>query len=76
MRVKVGDEAFFAATREWLERYDDSTGTTEDFVAVFEEESGQDLTEFFDIWLRTAREADDLVGGRAAINDRPGGLVR
>lgn len=51
LRVKVGDDAFFAATREWIERYDDSTGTTEDFIAIFEEESGQDLDTFFDIWL-------------------------
>lgn len=51
LRVEVGDDAFFAATREWLRRYDDSTGTTDDFIAVFEEESGQDLTAFFDIWL-------------------------
>jgi aminopeptidase N len=51
LRVKLGDDAFFAATREWIERYDDSTGTTEDFIEVFEEVSGQDLTEFFDIWL-------------------------
>jgi aminopeptidase N len=34
-------------------RYDDSTGTTEDFEAVFEEVSGQDLDAFFDVWLRT-----------------------
>jgi aminopeptidase N len=59
LRVKIGDEAFFAATVEWLERYDDSTGTTEDFVAVFEEESGQELSEFFDIWLfRPVKPAD------------------
>jgi aminopeptidase N len=51
LRVKVGDEAFFAATREWLRRYDDSTGTTDDFIAVFEEESGQDLSAFFHTWL-------------------------
>jgi aminopeptidase N len=51
LRVKLGDDAFFAATREWIERYDDSTGTTEGFIAVFEEISGEDLTEFFDIWL-------------------------
>lgn len=51
LRVKVGDEVFFDATRAWIERYDDSTGTTEDFIAVFEEFSGEDLTEFFDIWL-------------------------
>ncbi len=51
LRAKVGDEAFFAATREWLQRYDDATGTTDDFIAVFEEESGQDLSAFFHTWL-------------------------
>lgn len=51
LRVKIGDGAFFAATREWVARYDDSTATTEDFVALYEEVSGQDLEEFFDIWL-------------------------
>jgi aminopeptidase N len=53
LRVKVGDQAFFEAAQEWLERYDDSTGTTEDFEAVYEEVSGQDLDSFFDVWLRT-----------------------
>jgi aminopeptidase N len=52
LRVEVGDEAFYAGARLWLERYDDSTGTTEDFEAVYEEASGQDLGTFFDIWLR------------------------
>ena len=53
LRVKVGDETFFAASQEWLTRYDDSTATTDDFEAVFEEVSGQDLTTFFDVWVRT-----------------------
>jgi aminopeptidase N len=53
LRVKIGDQAFFEAAQEWLERYDDSTGTTEDFEAVYEEVSGQDLDSFFDVWLRT-----------------------
>ncbi len=53
LRLQVGDDAFFAGTREWLTRYDDGTGTTEDFEAVFEEETGQDLGAFFDTWLRT-----------------------
>lgn len=51
LRVKIGDEAFFTATREWVARYDDSTATTEDFVTLYEEVSGQRLEEFFDIWL-------------------------
>ena len=52
LRVEVGDDAFFAGAQLWLERYDDSTGTSEDFEAVYEEASGEDLDEFFDIWLR------------------------
>jgi aminopeptidase N len=53
LRVEIGDQAFFEAAREWLQRYDDSTGTTEDFEAVYEEVSGQDLDSFFNVWLRT-----------------------
>jgi aminopeptidase N len=53
LRVKVGDVAFFAGARLWLERYDDADGTTEDFEAVYEEVSGQSLSTFFDVWLRT-----------------------
>ncbi len=51
LRVEVGDTAFFAGTRLWLERYNDSTGTSEDFQAVFEEASGKDLDAFFQTWL-------------------------
>ncbi len=53
LRVKVGDQAFFKAAQKWLKRYDDSTGTTEDFETVYEKVSGQDLDSFFDVWLRT-----------------------
>jgi aminopeptidase N len=53
LRAQVGDDAFFAATREWLTRDDDSTATTEDFQSVFEEVSGQDLGSFFDVWVHT-----------------------
>lgn len=51
LRVQVGDEAFFAGAQLWLSRYDDSAATAEDFQAVFEEVSGQDLGEFFRTWL-------------------------
>lgn len=52
LRVEVGDEAFFAGARLWLDRYDDGAGTSDDFQAVFEEASGEDLDAFFQIWLR------------------------
>lgn len=52
LRVKVGDEAFFAGARLWIERYNDADGSTVDFEAVYEEVSDQDLANFFDVWLR------------------------
>lgn len=51
LRIEVGDDTFFDAAQLWLERHRDSTGTTEDFQAIYEEVSGQDLDEFFQIWL-------------------------
>ncbi|GAA1762567.1 M1 family metallopeptidase [Agromyces humatus] len=51
LRVEVGDTNFFAASRLWLERYNDSAGTAEDFQAIFEEVSGEDLDAFFQTWL-------------------------
>ncbi|MGH8838252.1 MAG: M1 family metallopeptidase, partial [Jiangellaceae bacterium] len=52
LRVKIGDDAFFAGAQEWVSRYNDSTATTEDLQTVFEKVSGQELDTFFDIWLR------------------------
>ena len=51
LRGKVGDEAFFEGARLWLQKYNDGTGTTEQFQEIFEQVSGQDLDEFFYIWL-------------------------
>ncbi|MGH3366325.1 MAG: M1 family metallopeptidase [Nocardioidaceae bacterium] len=53
LREKIGDEAFLEGARLWLTRYDDGDATTEDFEAVYEEASGQDLSNFFHVWLRT-----------------------
>jgi aminopeptidase N len=51
LRLEVGDDAFFKGARLWLERYNDSHGTSEDFQEVYEEASGENLDEFFQIWL-------------------------
>jgi aminopeptidase N len=47
----VGDEAFFEMIRTYLQRFKDSNATIEDFTAVANEVSGEDLTDFFDVWL-------------------------
>jgi aminopeptidase N len=51
LRERVGAETFLEGARLWLSRYNDSTATAEDFQAVFEEVSGQDLDAFFQMWL-------------------------
>jgi aminopeptidase N len=52
LRLRIGDDAFFAGVREWLERYEDRTATTEAFIDVYEDVSGEELDDFFRVWLR------------------------
>jgi aminopeptidase N len=51
LRLQVGDEVFFKILRAYLDRYRYGNAGTEDFVAVAEEVSGQELSSFFDSWL-------------------------
>ena len=51
LRLRVGDEAFFTILRTWPERYHNGNATTDDFIALSEEISGQDLNSFFQSWL-------------------------
>ena len=51
LRKTIGDELFFTLMRRWVADNNGSSRTTEDFVALANEVSGQDLTEFFATWL-------------------------
>lgn len=51
LRLKVGDDTFFAILQSWAARYRHATATTDDFVAVAEEVSGAPLAPFFEAWL-------------------------
>ncbi|MCB0102447.1 MAG: M1 family metallopeptidase [Anaerolineales bacterium] len=51
LRLEVGDDAFFEIIRTYYDRYKYSNASTEDFIAVAEEVSGEDLEGFFDAWL-------------------------
>lgn len=53
LRVKIGDDAFFALARTWLERFGGGTAGTRDFIGLAEEVSGQDLDAFFEAWVYT-----------------------
>jgi aminopeptidase N len=51
LRTQVGDEAFFKILHEYYARYAGKSASTEDFIAVAGEISGQELKAFFDDWL-------------------------
>jgi len=52
LRKKVGDEKFFQTMHTYTERFAGKNVTTDDFVAVASEVSGQDLTSFFQKWVK------------------------
>ena len=51
LRRRVDDETFFRILRTYLDRYKYGNASTDDFIAVAEEVSGEDLSAFFDAWL-------------------------
>ena len=53
LRHRIGAEAFDTLLRRWVTERRNGTGSTEDFAALAESVSGQDLTGFFDAWLRS-----------------------
>jgi aminopeptidase N len=50
LRQRVGDEAFFAATHVYLEKFGFGCADTDDFRREMEAASGQSLERFFDQW--------------------------
>jgi aminopeptidase N len=70
LRLQIGDDAFFDLLREWNASYAFSNASTSDFVALANEVSGQDLAQFFDVWLFNAPAADlELTGELAQACD-------
>jgi aminopeptidase N len=51
LRQRVGDQVFFEIIRTYFQRFKDSNATVEDFIALANEVSGEDLTDLFDVWL-------------------------
>ncbi|WP_148571711.1 M1 family metallopeptidase [Nocardioides caldifontis] len=52
LRLRLGDDDFFAGARLWLRRHADGTATTEQLVDVYEDVSGEELDDFFGTWVR------------------------
>jgi aminopeptidase N len=53
LREKIGEGPFFQILRTWAADHRYGTGTTEEFIALSEQISGRDLSDFFRVWLYT-----------------------
>ena len=58
LRLKVGDDIFFKILQTYAERYRYGNAGTDEFIAVANEISGQDLNDFFDQWVYSKRIPD------------------
>jgi aminopeptidase N len=58
LRAEVGDETFFNILQTYTERYRFSNAGTDEFIAVAEDVSGQNLQAFFDEWVYSERLPD------------------
>jgi aminopeptidase N len=53
LRDKIGTDAFFRVLKTWTAQHRHGNGSTEQFIALSDRISGQDLTNFFQVWLYT-----------------------
>lgn len=55
LRLELGDDLFRQVLRTYYDRYKGGNATTDDFIAVANEVSGQDLTDFLTGWIYGAK---------------------
>jgi Peptidase family M1 domain/Peptidase M1 N-terminal domain len=70
LRLAVGDEDFFDILETWATDNAGGNVTTEEFIALAESISGQDLDALFDAWLFTAGKPDVAAAAAAAAAGR------
>ena len=72
LRDEVGDDAFWSILHTWTQTYGFDTGSTDAFIALAEQVSGQDLGDLFDVWLFTpGRPPASAVTGSGAVSASP-----
>ena len=77
LRLAVGDDAFFEVLRRWARSQAGDTVTTDEFIALAERISGQQLDELFETWLFTpAKPVLEGEASRLAPSDLRGGESR
>jgi aminopeptidase N len=81
LRNEVGDDDFWRIVRRWAAQRD-GHGTTAEFIALAERISGQQLDEFFDVWLFTGEKpaspnaAAAASRAAASVDDKASGFAR
>jgi aminopeptidase N len=64
LRARIGEEKFWRLIRTWLDQKSGGNGTSEEFEALAEDISGDDLTDFFTAWLRArSKPAETAANG-------------
>jgi aminopeptidase N len=63
LRLRIGDDPFFALLRDWTARHRHSTVTTAQFVQLAGRRTDQDLAAFFTAWLHRPALPEIAVAG-------------
>ncbi len=51
LRQQIGDDEFFALLRDWPAEQENDTADREEYLTWIEDQTGEELTAFFDAWL-------------------------
>jgi Peptidase family M1 domain/Immune inhibitor A peptidase M6/Peptidase M1 N-terminal domain len=72
LRLNIGDEPFFRLLREWSQTNAGGNVTTDQFIALAESISGEELDDLFEEWLFTARKPSrPIVTQELELSDAP-----
>ncbi|SED39939.1 Peptidase family M1 [Nocardioides exalbidus] len=61
LRNRVGDDVFWKILRTWIAEQKGGNGSTDEFESMASRVSGQDLSGFFQVWLRTPSKPANTV---------------
>ena len=66
LRVAVGDDDFFRILERWAQKREGDNVTTDEFIALAEKISGEELDALFETWLFTPGKPEIPVAATAA----------
>ena len=75
LRAQLGDAKFFAGLRRYYQAHRNANATTEDLRVALEQESGQDLREFFARWVYASGHPRYEFGWTWQARGRRGGVL-